>query len=155
MGNEGINGGVQDPVNWDTADYGLSLDDTPHVLLVGFTWDIAHGASQSWSGAKKALLGGWNLSGIFRYESGRPLRITMANDMGGLLFNTAEAAQPHRRRWRGRRRGLRPDHRQLLQPGRLAGPGSAHVRQRAESRRDGARVQGVQRRPDHLQELPR
>lgn len=88
MGNEGINGGVQDPVNWDTVDYGLSLDDTPHVFLVGFTWDVAQGKSQSWTGAKKALLGGWNLSGIFRYESGRPLRITMANDMGGLLFNT-------------------------------------------------------------------
>jgi hypothetical protein len=88
MGNEGINGGVQDPINWDTADYGLSLDDTPHVLLVGFTWDIASGASNSWAGAKKALVGGWNLSGILRYESGRPLRITMANDLGGLLFNT-------------------------------------------------------------------
>ncbi len=88
MGNEGINGGVQDPVNWNTADYGLSLDDTPHVFLVGFTWDIAKGSWESWSGARKALLGGWNLSGVLRYESGRPLRITMANDMGGLLFNT-------------------------------------------------------------------
>jgi hypothetical protein len=88
MGNEGINGGVQDPVNWDTADYGLSLDDTPHVLLVGFTWDIAQQSWKNWSGAKKLLLGGWNLSGILRYESGRPLRITMSNDMGGLLFNT-------------------------------------------------------------------
>jgi hypothetical protein len=88
MGNEGANGGVQDPVNWDTADYGLSLDDTPHVFLVGFTWDIADTASKSWTGAKKALLAGWNLSGILRYESGRPLLITMSNDMGGLLFNT-------------------------------------------------------------------
>jgi hypothetical protein len=88
QGNEGINGGVQDPINWDTADYGLSLDDTPHVALVGFTWDIASGASNSWEGAKKTFLGGWNLSGIFRYESGRPLRITMNNDLGGLLFNT-------------------------------------------------------------------
>jgi hypothetical protein len=88
MGNEGINGGVQDPVNWDTVDYGLSLDDTPHVLLLGFTWDVAQNSWQSWSGAKKALLGGWNISGVFRYESGRPLQITMANDMGGLLFNT-------------------------------------------------------------------
>jgi hypothetical protein len=88
MGNEGINGGVQDPVNWDTQDWGLSLDDTPHVLLVGFTWDIAPVASQSWNGLKKAVLGGWNLSGIFRYESGRPLLVTMSNDMGGLLFNT-------------------------------------------------------------------
>ena len=88
QGNEGLNGEVQDPVNWPTADYGLSVDDCPHVFLVGFSWDIAQGGSQSWSGAKKALLGGWNLSGILRYESGRPLRISMANDMGGLLFNT-------------------------------------------------------------------
>jgi carboxypeptidase family protein len=88
QGNEGSNGGVQDPVNWDTADYGLSLDDTPHVFLVGFTWDVAQAKSASWSGAKKALLGGWNLAGVLRYESGRPLRITMSNDMGGLLFNT-------------------------------------------------------------------
>jgi hypothetical protein len=88
QGNEGDNGGVQDPVNWDTADYGLSRDDTPHVFLVGFSWDIAQGSWQNWSGAKKALLGGWNLSGILRYESGRPLNITMSNDMGGLLFNT-------------------------------------------------------------------
>ena len=88
QGNEGINGGVQDPINWDTADYGLSLDDTPHVALVGFTWDIAQGKTNNLTGAKKALLGGWNVSGVLRYESGRPLKITMANDMSGLLFNT-------------------------------------------------------------------
>ncbi len=88
QGDEAINGGVQDPIHWDTADYGLSLDDTPHVFLVGFTWDIAPGRSRSWTGARKALLGGWNISGILRYESGRPLHIIMANDMAGLLFNT-------------------------------------------------------------------
>ncbi len=88
MGNEGINGGVQDPVNWNTADYGLSQDDVPHVLLAGFTWDIASDASQSWTGVKKALLAGWNVAGVLRYESGRPLHITMDNDLGGLLFNT-------------------------------------------------------------------
>ena len=35
----------------------------------------------------KALLAGWNVAGILRYESGRPLNITMNNDLGGLLFN--------------------------------------------------------------------
>jgi carboxypeptidase family protein len=88
QGNEGLNGEVQDPVNWDEADWGLSADDTPHVFLAGFSWDVAQGRWGSWSGAKKALLGGWNVSGVFRYESGRPLRINMANDMAGLLFNT-------------------------------------------------------------------
>ena len=32
-------------------------------------------------------MGGWNLSGALRYESGRPYNIFMNNDLGGLLFN--------------------------------------------------------------------
>ena len=86
QGNEGINGGVQDPINWDTADWGISADDTPHVFLLGFTWDLP--TNDSWGGIKKALLNGWNLSGILRYESGRPQNIFMDNDMGGFLFNS-------------------------------------------------------------------
>jgi hypothetical protein len=85
QGNNGTNGGVQDPVNWDQSDYGLSEDDTPHVFLVGFTWDLP--GSDSWTGFKKAVLGGWNISGLARYESGRPVGVTMNNDLGGFLFN--------------------------------------------------------------------
>ena len=33
------------------------------------------------------MLGGWNLAGALRYESGRPMNITMDNPLGGLLFN--------------------------------------------------------------------
>ena len=36
----------------------------------------------------KQVLGGWNVSGILRYESGRPMTVTMTNDLAGLLFNT-------------------------------------------------------------------
>ena len=86
QGSEGINGGVQDPINWDTIDWGLSADDTPQVLLVGFTWDLPF--AENATGLKKALFNGWNLSGILRYESGRPLNIVMSNDLGGFLFNS-------------------------------------------------------------------
>jgi Carboxypeptidase regulatory-like domain/TonB dependent receptor len=82
QGDNGINGGVQNP--GDALEWGLSADDTPHVFLTGFTWEVP-GPS---SGLAKAVLGGWNVSGILRYESGRPLSITMNNDLGGLLFNT-------------------------------------------------------------------
>jgi hypothetical protein len=86
QGNAGFNGFVQDPINWDQADWGLSMDDTPQVLLVGFTWDLpGPRKATAW---KKALLDGWNVSGILRYENGRPLAILMANDMAGFLFNT-------------------------------------------------------------------
>jgi len=84
QGDNGVNGGVQNPAN--PLEWGLSADDTPHVFLVGFTWELP--GSQRWtSGWSRALLAGWNVSGILRYESGRPLNITMDNDLGGLLFN--------------------------------------------------------------------
>ena len=70
-----------DPLEWS-----LSADDTPHVFLTGFTWEVP-GSEQVVLGIAKALLAGWNISGVLRYESGRPLNITMANDLGGFLFN--------------------------------------------------------------------
>ena len=82
QGDDGRNAGIQNPA--DPLPWMLSDDDTPHVLLSGFTWEIP-GPSQ---GVMKQVLGGWNVSGILRYESGRPMTITMTNDLGGLLFNT-------------------------------------------------------------------
>ena len=51
-------------------------------------------------------------------------------------------------------RELRSEHGQLLQPGAWTDPGPAPVRQRAEARRNGARVPGLQRGHQHLQGLP-
>jgi hypothetical protein len=81
QGDNGVNGSVQNPA--DPLPWGLSGDDTPHVFLTGFTWEVP-GPS---TGLSATLLGGWHVSGILRYESGRPLNITMNNDLGGLLFN--------------------------------------------------------------------
>jgi len=83
QGNNGDNGGIQNPA--DPLQWGLSMDDTPHVVLTGFTWEVPGPQS----GLARTVLGGWNVSGILRYESGRPLNITMDNGLlGGLLFNT-------------------------------------------------------------------
>ena len=97
QGNEGINGEVQDPVNWDTPDYGLSADDCPHVLLAAFTWDIASGSS---------LDGG---------QEGPPRRLEPQRDPalrerpaaahrhgqrhGRPALQHREAPEPHRHRW--------------------------------------------------------
>jgi hypothetical protein len=81
QGVEGINGGVQNPA--DPLEWQYSADDTPHVFLSAFTWEVPGPES----GVAKMVFGDWNVSGIFRYESGRPLSITMNNDLGGLLFN--------------------------------------------------------------------
>ncbi len=64
-----------------------SADDVPHVFLVGFTWEIP-GSGRWTSPLSKAVLGGWNIAGILRYESGRPFNIVMNNDLGGFLFNS-------------------------------------------------------------------
>jgi hypothetical protein len=81
QGDNGVNGGVQNPAN--PLEYGLSGDDVPHVFLTGFTWEVPGPTA----GLSQALLGGWHVNGVLRYESGRPLNITMNNDLGGLLFN--------------------------------------------------------------------
>jgi hypothetical protein len=75
---------VQNPL--DPLEWALSADDTPHVFLTGFTWEVP-GSQHFTSGLAKAVLGGWNVSGIMRYESGRPLNVTMDNNLSGFLFN--------------------------------------------------------------------
>jgi hypothetical protein len=82
QGSDGRNGGVQNPA--DPLPWILSDDDTPHVVLSGFTWQIPGPEA----GALRYVLGGWGVSGLLRYESGRPMTVTMTNDLGGLLFNT-------------------------------------------------------------------
>ena len=82
QGGDGRNAGIQNPA--DPLPWLLSDDDTPHVVLSGFTWEVPGPTA----GAMKHVLGGWNVSGVLRYESGRPMTITMTNDLGGLLFNT-------------------------------------------------------------------
>jgi len=85
QGDNGINDAVQNPA--DPLETALSADDVPHVLLIGFTWEIP-GSSRWTSAWSKAVLGGWNVAGILRYESGRPFNIVMNNDLGGFLFNS-------------------------------------------------------------------
>ena len=85
QGGEGVNQTIQNPVCTHKCEWGLSQDDTPHVFLFGYSWELPGG--KRWTGAAGALLGGWNLSGALRYESGRPLNIFMNNDLSGLLFN--------------------------------------------------------------------
>jgi hypothetical protein len=86
QGGDGANGAVQDPSCPHVCEWGLSRDDTPHVFLVGFTWEVPFGKNLS-SSAGRFILGGWNFAGALRYESGRPMNITMDNPLGGILFN--------------------------------------------------------------------
>ncbi len=77
--------GIQNPIDTQRGERGLSTDDVPHTFVVAYTWELPFAKGKSGLAAK--LLQGWTLNGIFRYETGRPLNVFMNNDLAGLLFN--------------------------------------------------------------------
>ena len=83
----------QNSYNWH-ADYGRAVLDRRHVMTVSYVYPLPFLADSS--GVLKQVLGGWELSGIFTYNSGLPLTVTSAlgNDPGGLgsVNNAASTA---------------------------------------------------------------
>lgn len=83
---------VQDPANQRDM-YSVSSDDVPHIFSFGYVYKLPFGKGQAWlnrGGAVDKIVGGWQLSGINSYSSGRPLSITMDNSkLGAVLFNYA------------------------------------------------------------------
>jgi hypothetical protein len=101
-------------------DHGLSDFDVAHRFVASFVWNLPFGQGQRFggdaTGVTQALIGGWQLNGIWLWQGGFPLTIS-AYDLGGLLdsglnradivgdihsgggtadqwFNTAAFAQP-------------------------------------------------------------
>ncbi len=64
----------------------MSADDVPNTFVFSWSYELPFGKARKHD-AIYMIISGWTLNGILRYESGRPMRIVMANDMGGLLFN--------------------------------------------------------------------
>ena len=83
---------VQNPSNMSDM-YTVSADDVPNVVSVGWIYKLPFGKGKSVlsgaSGALDKIVGGWQISGIQSYSSGRPLNITTPNSLGGYLFNPA------------------------------------------------------------------
>ena len=74
--------------------YSVSSDDVPNIFSVGWVYKLPFGRGKplasNASGFLNKIIGDWQISGIQSYSSGRPLSITMPNDMGGYLFNYAK-----------------------------------------------------------------
>jgi hypothetical protein len=60
-----------------------STGSIPHVFSGSFVWDIPLGAGRRWalSGWQDALIGGWQMAGIVRLQSGSPLALTQATNL--------------------------------------------------------------------------
>jgi len=84
---------VQNP-NDQRDMYSVSQDDVPHIFSVGWIYKLPFGRGRpllgNASGAVNKVVGDWQISGVQSYSSGRPLSITMPNDLGGFLFNNAK-----------------------------------------------------------------
>jgi hypothetical protein len=84
---------VQNPSNMSNL-YSVSSDDVPHIFTVGWVYHLPFGKGKpvlgGASGVLDKVIGDWQISGIQSYSSGRPLSITMPNDLGQYLFNSAK-----------------------------------------------------------------
>jgi hypothetical protein len=67
--------GIISPFERD-RNYTVSSSDTPHVLSAAFVYELPFGQGRRFlneGGAVNAILGGWQMSTIYRYSSGLPL----------------------------------------------------------------------------------
>jgi hypothetical protein len=82
----------QDPAR----DHGLSSFDVAHRFVGSFVWSLPFGKGEKWggdaSGLKQALIGGWQINGIYLLQGGFPISV-FAADVGGVLdtFGTNRA----------------------------------------------------------------
>jgi hypothetical protein len=97
IGSSGFNGwqGFLDNHNPE-RDYGLSDYDVDHRLVGSFVYNLPFGSGEKYAGdatgVKNALVGGWQVNGIYTWQHGFPITITAA-DLGGLndTFGTNRA----------------------------------------------------------------
>ena len=80
----------QNPVDYQKGERGLSSDDVPHTFVLAYTYELPFGPGKKFanvSGPWSKVIGGWGVSAIQRYQSGRPMNIFMDNNLNGFLFN--------------------------------------------------------------------
>jgi len=88
-GSDGGGGtGLQNPIN-SKMERAVSADDVPNVFVFSYTYHLPFGKNRD-NGLVKSLIAGWALNGLLRYESGRPLNVTMNNDLSGILFTSVK-----------------------------------------------------------------
>jgi hypothetical protein len=88
IGASGFNGWQGFLNNHDPErDYGLSDFDVDHRLVGSFVYNLPFGSGEKFAGdatgVTNAIIGGWQMNGIYTWQRGFPLTIT-ASDLGGL-----------------------------------------------------------------------
>jgi hypothetical protein len=73
-------------VGKSNGDKGLSAFDVRHRLVISPVASLPFGKGQKWAttGVSSAIFGGWQVSGIFQFQSGRPFAITDTSVSSGI-----------------------------------------------------------------------
>jgi len=85
---------VQNPACVQQCERSVSVDDVPQYLGLSWIYELPFGPGKRFgtntSPVLSRLIGGWKVAATQVYQSGRPLQIAMANDLGGLIFNNGK-----------------------------------------------------------------
>ncbi len=87
-GNGAVDNALQDAYN-PTAERSLLPQDVKHAVVFNYIYQIPLGKGHRFlnHGVGNAVLGGWKLSGVHRYQSGTPLSLLASNQTSSTLFN--------------------------------------------------------------------
>lgn len=65
----------------DSAYWGISDNDRPHVLIVNYIYELPFGRGSRWL---DKLIGNWDVSGVYQYQSGSPFSVRSSDDFAGV-----------------------------------------------------------------------
>jgi hypothetical protein len=71
------------------AEYGYSLLDVPHRLIVAPMFELPFGRNKRWGNKSQLadmLAGGWQASLIWNFQSGFPINLTQSDNLGGTML---------------------------------------------------------------------
>ena len=95
MANSETGGAFSNNLNW-AEDHGPANFDRTHTLTIAHVWELPFGRGRHWGSsngrALDAVLGGWNFSGISRFETG--LAFTPQISFDPLLFADFNSSRP-------------------------------------------------------------
>jgi hypothetical protein len=84
-------GNVQNPIDVHAGEWARSFEDVPHTVIASYTYQLPFGRGRTYganvSGIADKFIGGWGVSGVQRYDSGRPARVSIFNDMSNYIWN--------------------------------------------------------------------
>lgn len=74
--------GIGDPETRDLNYWGHSSFDIRHVFVTNFVYDLPFLAQSR--GVKRAVLGGWQVSGVIQAQTGTPFTVATGDDFAGV-----------------------------------------------------------------------